>query len=284
MGFALASEFGLKNLKTNLEDKMIHYCTRVTKGEISNVAFPYNEALCFCETYNLSKLQDYIDATLTTTPTYVKEIQNVGGVQGLGGVVGLVIAEKYNLVQLRNRIMKENNKMYSFTQLENVQGFSTLLTDTRWYLAKRVLSYYITPQSIRILDHLHNSRSAVEHEQQTSPATSDSTTGATALPSLTNEVEVLNPFANNTDTDVVVKVEGLKLHLHSAILCHCSPVFKAMLQGNFKEANTKQIELKEKKAQNVIELFQFMEGKELSGKRNLSFIYIDVKLALFSSF
>lgn len=64
--------------------------------------------------------------------------------------------------------------------------------------------------------------------------------------------------ANSFDTDVHVQLDdGSSLCLHSAVLCHCSPVFKAMLTGNFKEAQTKRIKLPNKKCEHFVELLKF---------------------------
>lgn len=89
------------------------------------------------------------------------------------------------------------------------------------------------------------------------------------------EVKILKPeapiiqFADSGDCDVVVKVGDQILHLHSAILCYCSPVFQAMLTGNFKEATTKEITLVDKEAKNVIALFGFCycnNSQQLTGE------------------
>ena len=81
-------------------------------------------------------------------------------------------------------------------------------------------------------------------------------------------------FPNNrlklgTPPDISVKVEDQILHLHSDILCHYSPVFNAMLRGNFKESTSKEIELKYKKAKPVAEMFSFLyadKSQSLSSK------------------
>ena len=63
-------------------------------------------------------------------------------------------------------------------------------------------------------------------------------------------------FTETKDTDVLIKVGEKNLHLHSAILCHYSPVFRKMLEGNFKEARAKEIELNSKQAITVSEMFR----------------------------
>ena len=76
-------------------------------------------------------------------------------------------------------------------------------------------------------------------------------------------------FTKTKDTDVLIKVGKKNLYLHSAILCHYSPVFQKMLEGNFKEAITKEIELNGKQEIPVAEMFRlcyadrknFIKGK-----------------------
>ena len=56
------------------------------------------------------------------------------------------------------------------------------------------------------------------------------------------------------DTDKVLVVEGKKFHVHSTVLSLWSPVFSAMLKGNFKEKRQDKIVLPGKKA-DVFEKF-----------------------------
>lgn len=73
---------------------------------------------------------------------------------------------------------------------------------------------------------------------------------------------IKNPFENaDEDSDVRVKVGDVMLHLHSWSLSHNSPVFKVMLNGNFKEGLTKKIEIKEKQPEYVIEMFKYFYPK-----------------------
>lgn len=66
----------------------------------------------------------------------------------------------------------------------------------------------------------------------------------------------IDRFIKTKDTDVLIKVGEKNLYLHSAILCHNSPVFQKMLEGNFKEAITKEIDLSSKQAIAVSEMFK----------------------------
>ena len=57
-------------------------------------------------------------------------------------------------------------------------------------------------------------------------------------------------------SDVVLVVEGEKLHVHRAVLTLCSPVFETMFTSKFQEKEKKEIPLPHKKAKEVKELLQ----------------------------
>ena len=57
-------------------------------------------------------------------------------------------------------------------------------------------------------------------------------------------------------SDVVLVVEGEKLHVHRAVLALCSPVFEKMFTSEFQEKEKKEISLPGKKANEVKELLQ----------------------------
>ena len=57
-------------------------------------------------------------------------------------------------------------------------------------------------------------------------------------------------------SDVVLVVEGEKLHVHRAVLVLCSPVFETMFTSDFQEKEKKEIPLHGKKANEVKELLQ----------------------------
>ena len=54
------------------------------------------------------------------------------------------------------------------------------------------------------------------------------------------------------DSDLVLVVEDQDLHVHRSILTLLSPVFKAMLDGHFKEANEDKITLEEKDLKSMV--------------------------------
>lgn len=84
------------------------------------------------------------------------------------------------------------------------------------------------------------------------------------------EKRMENPFAKPVrNSDVVLKVENYELHLHSAVLSLYSPVFQVMFGGNFKEGITKEVHLKEKEADHVIEMCKYLyanQFQKINGK------------------
>ena len=88
-----------------------------------------------------------------------------------------------------------------------------------------------------------------------------------------------NVFASPwNDSDIVLVVEDQELHVHKWILTSQSPVFKAMFDGHFQEANQDKITLKEKDLQSMIQFLKllyptsmFLESKTpLNNKSRLS--------------
>ena len=62
-----------------------------------------------------------------------------------------------------------------------------------------------------------------------------------------------------TATDVVLVAEEKQFHVHKSVLTKASPVFKVMLQsGNFKEKDTKIINLPGKKKEDIHRLLLFL--------------------------
>ncbi|XP_078349973.1 uncharacterized protein LOC144634815 [Oculina patagonica] len=57
-------------------------------------------------------------------------------------------------------------------------------------------------------------------------------------------------------SDLVLSVQGKKLHVHRAILAISSPVFETMLSSNFKEKNAKEIPLPGKKVGEIEDLLR----------------------------
>ena len=60
------------------------------------------------------------------------------------------------------------------------------------------------------------------------------------------------------DSNMVLIVEGKKLHVHKWILTSQSPVFKAMFDGHFREASQNEITLKEKDLQSMIQFLKLL--------------------------
>ena len=68
-----------------------------------------------------------------------------------------------------------------------------------------------------------------------------------------------NVFASQwNDSDMVLVVEDQELHVHKWILKSQSPVFKAMFEGHFQEANQDKITLKEKKFESMVQFLKIL--------------------------
>ena len=68
-----------------------------------------------------------------------------------------------------------------------------------------------------------------------------------------------NVFASPwNDSDLVLLVEDRELHVHKWILTSQSPVFKAMLEGHFREAGQDKIPLKEKDFQPMVQFMKLL--------------------------
>jgi len=70
-------------------------------------------------------------------------------------------------------------------------------------------------------------------------------------------VNVENIFPDDDLTNIIISVEGVELHVHKETMCSLSPVFMAMLCGNFVESKNRRIELPGKKAADVILFLSF---------------------------
>ena len=77
------------------------------------------------------------------------------------------------------------------------------------------------------------------------------------------------PSFDNPDdvSDVTLEVEGKNLHVHRTMLSLISPVFKAMLNGDFLERKQNVIKLKDKKYDEMVEFLQciYPPWKPISG-------------------
>lgn len=81
-----------------------------------------------------------------------------------------------------------------------------------------------------------------------------------------SEVEEINPFSEPwEDSDLVLMVEDEKFHVHRQILSLHSPVFKAMLHSQFKEATANEIPLPGKKANDILSFLKQLYLKERDG-------------------
>lgn len=55
------------------------------------------------------------------------------------------------------------------------------------------------------------------------------------------------------ETDLTLVVEGQKIHVNKSVLSEHSPVFDTMFKSQFKESTAKEIQLEDKKAEDVVE-------------------------------
>jgi len=67
------------------------------------------------------------------------------------------------------------------------------------------------------------------------------------------------------DSDLILVVENERFHVHRQILSIHSPVFKAMLNSQFKEATAEEIPLPGKKANEILDFLKQLYLKERDG-------------------
>lgn len=90
--------------------------------------------------------------------------------------------------------------------------------------------------------------------------------GACSVSNVDAEVEDINPFSEPWgDSDLVLVVEDKRFHVHRPILSLHSPVFKAMLNTEFKEATADEIPLPGKKANEILSFLKQLYLKERDG-------------------
>ena len=71
--------------------------------------------------------------------------------------------------------------------------------------------------------------------------------------------EIVSPFSKPwKGSDAVLIVEDKELNVHTAVLSLASPVFEAMFNGSFKEAQTKRVTLEGKSYELVEEMLRFL--------------------------
>ena len=80
------------------------------------------------------------------------------------------------------------------------------------------------------------------------------------------EIEETHPFCEPwEESDLVLVVENKKFHVHRQILSIHSPVFKAMLNTQFKEATANEIPLPGKKPNEILDFLKQLYLKERDG-------------------
>ena len=194
----------------------------------------------------------------------------------------MLLAEIYQYESLKEDLVKYCSSPSRVALLRGHKNFQDLSDDTKWRIHKRAistslqekeLSWWIV-KSICVLDEVYDELFKTRPELLLS--------SPLPLESWLTDITILdqstNPFTENSNTDVVVKVENRSLHLHSSVLSQCSPVFRVMLQGSsFIESQTKEIFLANRKALDVIEFFEFFYTrmrKEFECEISLHFFHI----------
>jgi len=69
----------------------------------------------------------------------------------------------------------------------------------------------------------------------------------------TDNVSIVNIFAANDTSNIIICIRDQELHLHKEVLCKHSPVFAEMLKDN----NETKIKLPEKNVKNIILFFSY---------------------------
>ena len=70
-------------------------------------------------------------------------------------------------------------------------------------------------------------------------------------------------------SDVVLVVQENEFHVHRYMLCLQSPVFKAMFEGNFKDAQQDKIELKDDKYEAMLQFLQLLYPQNMLDEDNV---------------
>ena len=72
-----------------------------------------------------------------------------------------------------------------------------------------------------------------------------------------------NIFANEwEESDAVLLVENVRFHVHRAILCMFSPVFRAMFSSDFREKDQQEVPLPGKKADTLLSFLLLVYSRE----------------------
>ena len=84
--------------------------------------------------------------------------------------------------------------------------------------------------------------------------------------------------------DLVLLVETQEFHVHRDVLCAYSPVFKAMLESDFREKRMEKIPLPGKSVQQILEMLNFIYpfGHEINGRFLLGILKLRVILVCIS--
>lgn len=163
-------------------------------------------------------------------------------------VQGFLLADKYELKDLTSKLLSFKSSM-SFNELVNTVGTENLNPETIFQLAVKRIPSIIRPES---RDESYTVKDTLEEIYKTT------------IQQRTNEVKTTTPsrswhsFDEDEYSDVILKIEGEELHLHSAILSVYSPVFKATF-NELSPQNGKYItEIKGRKIEHVVEMLKLL--------------------------
>ncbi|CAB4017754.1 kelch 40a [Paramuricea clavata] len=88
-------------------------------------------------------------------------------------------------------------------------------------------------------------------------------------PLVSDDEDEDNIFSRSwNDSDVVLVLGKEKFHVHRCILSLQSPVFKAMLNGNFKDAKQDEVELKGDKYEAMVQFLKLLYPKNMLNEDN----------------
>lgn len=168
-------------------------------------------------------------------------------------VQGLILADKYDLKDLTNRLLSFKSSI-SFNELVNINGSGNLKPETVFKLAVKRIPTILRPES---RDESYIVKDTLEEiyrkKQQQQQQEKETKTKSDNFPP-----ESSHPFLEDEHSDVLLKIEGEELHLHSAILSVYSPVFKAMFKQLSPQDGKYVTEIKGRKLEHIVEMLKFL--------------------------
>ena len=191
-----------------------------------------------CQEFQVNWLSKEIDKYLSLSNIYVDKKTNINI-----NLHGLIMADQYNLTKLRAKLLAFKNTT-SIETLHEVEGFEHLTEETIFQLNMQRLACIVNSDKgdsyiIRTaLEEIYYSKNKNEQEVSKVPGE--------------------NPFPQDENSDVIIKVGHEQLYVHSPILLLYSPTFKAILQNSSPVNGNHVIEMKSKDYEHVVEMFMFL--------------------------